>query len=111
MDSQKHRKWTGVGNELILQNLWKLHLNGARIRLRLPLVEGVNAEEEDILPVIGLLKKDCGQRKSICCPTMISGGAKPRGWGTFLSRPFRHRPGKNWKGWRSCSAGLVSPRW
>lgn len=57
MDSQKHRKWTGVGNELILQNLWKLHLNGARIRLRLPLVEGVNAEEEDILPVIGLLKK------------------------------------------------------
>lgn len=57
MDAEKHKKWTGAGNELILDNLWKLSRRGARLRLRLPLVEGVNAQDSDIQPVIDLLRQ------------------------------------------------------
>ena len=56
MDRGKHKKWIGADNALILENLRRLSDGGARIRLRLPLVEGVNAEEEDIGHVVGLLR-------------------------------------------------------
>jgi len=38
-DSAAHRRWTGVGNELILENLQKLPEN---VILRCPIIEGVN---------------------------------------------------------------------
>lgn len=57
MDPEKHKKWIGADNTLILENLRRLSQRGARIRLRLPIVDGVNAEPEDILPVIGLLQQ------------------------------------------------------
>jgi pyruvate formate lyase activating enzyme len=48
MDSQEHRKWTGIGNELILSNLRKLAALGAPICVRLPLIPGVNASEDNL---------------------------------------------------------------
>ncbi len=56
MSDQKHRKYVGTGNERILQNLQKLSNDGARINLRLPLVDGLNTGREDILSLIGFLK-------------------------------------------------------
>nr|WP_324292799.1 glycyl-radical enzyme activating protein [uncultured Desulfobacter sp.] len=44
MDSQCHRQWTGVGNALILKNLRALAETGARIWIRIPLIQGVNAD-------------------------------------------------------------------
>jgi pyruvate formate lyase activating enzyme len=44
MDSQCHRRWTGVGNELILKNLRVLAETGAGIWIRIPLIQGVNAD-------------------------------------------------------------------
>ncbi len=41
-DSARHKRYTGVGNELILRNLRMLHDKGAKILLRLPTVPGVN---------------------------------------------------------------------
>ncbi len=41
-DSERHRHYTGVGNAVILKNLDKLYRSGARVRLRCPLIPGVN---------------------------------------------------------------------
>lgn len=48
MDSPSHRKWTGLGNELILSNLRRLAAAGARLRVRMPLVPEVNAGEDNL---------------------------------------------------------------
>jgi pyruvate formate lyase activating enzyme len=48
MDTEKHRMFTGVGNELILSNLVKLSQLGCRIQIRVPFIPGFNTEEENI---------------------------------------------------------------
>ena len=48
MDAKKHAQYTGVSNELILQNLKFLSDQGANIELRLPLVADVNMGQEDM---------------------------------------------------------------
>ena len=48
MDSVKHKKWTGVNNELILENLQLLASLGKKMNIRIPLIKGVNDEEENI---------------------------------------------------------------
>ena len=48
MDSEKHRRYTGVGNEQILQNLRWLAEAGCQFLVRIPLIEGVNADDENI---------------------------------------------------------------
>ena len=54
-DSEKHRKYTGVGNEQILINLKKLLDSYARVIIRVPVISGVNDSEEEI----GKIKKIC----------------------------------------------------
>ncbi len=49
--SKLHEELTGVPNELIFDNLEKLSASGARIFLRLPLIEGCNAEYDDIAAI------------------------------------------------------------
>lgn len=49
MDPALHRRYTGVGNQLILDNLRRLsHRNAPHIQIRIPLIEGVNADERNI---------------------------------------------------------------
>ncbi|HPS62680.1 MAG TPA: glycyl-radical enzyme activating protein [Bacteroidales bacterium] len=48
MDGDRHRKWTGVGNERILSNLKMLASSGAAIIIRIPLIAGVNDDERNI---------------------------------------------------------------
>ena len=48
MDSEKHRRYTGVPNELILQNIRYLAERGSQFQIRIPLIEGINADEENI---------------------------------------------------------------
>lgn len=49
MDSEKHRRFTGVGNELILENLsWVIGSGYVEVWVRIPLIEGVNTDEENI---------------------------------------------------------------
>ena len=48
MDNDKHRLYTGVGNELILQNILYLSERQAQFSIRIPLIEGINADEENI---------------------------------------------------------------
>ena len=48
-DPEKHRKFTGVGNNLILSNLQQLDKMGHKVILRLPIIPGCNDSEEDLI--------------------------------------------------------------
>lgn len=47
-DAEKHKQYTGVSNELILENLKKLLESGAKIWIRIPIIPGVNDTEEEL---------------------------------------------------------------
>ena len=47
-DSEKHRKFTGQDNRLIIENITKLSKEYGNIILRIPVIPGVNDSEEDI---------------------------------------------------------------
>lgn len=48
MDEEKHKKYTGVSNKPILQNLKKLAAGNSNVWIRLPIIPGVNDDEENI---------------------------------------------------------------
>jgi pyruvate formate lyase activating enzyme len=48
MDSRQHQYLTGIANELILHNLQILSGTGVPIRVRIPLIYGVNSDKENI---------------------------------------------------------------
>jgi len=48
MDPEKHRHYTGVSNEQILKNLEALACNKNRIIIRIPLIPGINDDEDNI---------------------------------------------------------------
>lgn len=48
MDNDRHQHSTGVGNELILHNLQQLSAKGHPVRVRIPLIPGVNDDENNI---------------------------------------------------------------
>ena len=48
MDPEKHYRYTGVSNDMILTNLEQLSHQGARIIIRLPVIPGINADEKNI---------------------------------------------------------------
>lgn len=48
MDTELHEKFTGVSNEIILRNLQSLAGTGKAIAIRIPLIEGFNADEYNI---------------------------------------------------------------
>jgi pyruvate formate lyase activating enzyme len=58
MNSERHKKWTGVGNERILENFKKAYETFPDIDFiaRTPLIPGVNANEEHVRGVLDLIK-------------------------------------------------------
>lgn len=48
MDDEKHRRYTGVSNVQILDNLRLVATSGTPFQVRIPLIEGINADEENI---------------------------------------------------------------
>lgn len=48
MDSEKHRRYTGVGNELILENIRRVAEADHDFRIRIPLIDGINADDANI---------------------------------------------------------------
>jgi pyruvate formate lyase activating enzyme len=49
MDAERHQKYTGVSNELILCNLKRLAESGAQILVRIPLIPGINDDAENLV--------------------------------------------------------------
>ena len=57
MDSGKHKKYTAVSNEIILENLTKLSKWHKKIIMRFPFIKGVNDDEKNIHETAKFLKK------------------------------------------------------
>lgn len=57
MDSGKHKKYTAVSNEIILENLTKLSKWHKKIIMRFPFIKGVNDNEKNIHETAKFLKK------------------------------------------------------
>lgn len=56
MDPEDHKKYMGVDNKLILDNLSRLNLAGASITIRIPVIAGVNDSEQFINQIVSFLK-------------------------------------------------------
>ena len=58
MNSERHKKWTGVGNERILANFKKAYETFPDVDFiaRTPLIPGVNADDEHVLGVLEFIK-------------------------------------------------------
>lgn len=65
MDAEKHRRYTGVGNERILDNIRLLADLGKDFFIRIPLIEGVNADDENIEATARFLEKLPWQRRTV----------------------------------------------
>lgn len=65
MDSARHKAWTGIGNELILQNLQALAETRVAIQIRLPLICGVNTDAENIAATAAFVAALPGATKPI----------------------------------------------
>lgn len=57
LDPQKHERYVGVKNTLILENLFKLLERGVRIWIRIPIIAGVNDSVEEIKGIRAFLEK------------------------------------------------------
>ena len=53
-DAKLHKKYTGVDNKLILENLKKIDDNGAKTVLRCPIIPGANDTEEHFCGIAGV---------------------------------------------------------
>ena len=57
MDPESHRRMTGRGNELILENLLRADRTGTSIRIRYPLIPGFNDGPENIRSLVRFCRK------------------------------------------------------
>jgi pyruvate formate lyase activating enzyme len=56
MDSSTHERYTGVGNDLILDNIRSLAEAGAKILIRVPIIPGFNDDDRNIEETAGFVK-------------------------------------------------------
>ncbi len=59
-DCQRHRNWTGQGNDRILANLRHLHAAGANMRLRCPVIPGLNDRDDHFAGIAALAREVSG---------------------------------------------------
>jgi len=55
MDAHVHRIWVGADNALILENLRLISGNNKEYHIRIPLVEGVNTDENNLMATVAFL--------------------------------------------------------
>jgi len=55
IDARRHEKFTGVPNKIILDNLTFLNHLGADITIRIPLIPGINDDDDNLLEICNFL--------------------------------------------------------
>lgn len=85
MDSEKHRLYTGVPNEQILENIRLLTRLGSDFFIRIPFIEGINVDDENIEATARFLESLPWQRRTVnLLPYHDVGKDKHRRmWGTY----------------------------
>ena len=65
IDDKKHKRWTGVSNQLILKNLKILAKIGANINIRIPLIRNVNADNRSLSEMAEFISKLPGKKPEV----------------------------------------------
>ena len=116
MDSERHREWTGVSNEKILENIVRLgsiaglgniskyasiaetekgpNNQGPEIIIRIPVVGGVNDDEDNIRSSAGFVHKHLPHAKMELLPYHELGTIKYRALGIPYEQQGLYAPGK-----------------
>ena len=81
MDAQTHKRYTGVDNALILENLAKLLERGARVWIRVPVVAGINDKEEEMRAMAAFFEQHGMPEKIELLPYHAMGESKARAIG------------------------------
>jgi pyruvate formate lyase activating enzyme len=81
MDSSKHKQYTGVGNELILENAKKIAESGVELIIRTPVIQTFNDSPEDIRAISRFAKSLPGVCEHHLLPYHRLGSDKYRGLG------------------------------
>lgn len=68
MNDEKHRQYTGVSNRLILRNLKLIGQIHPNLRIRFPLIPGVNSDGKSVEEPGNFLSKLKHSYPLICCP-------------------------------------------
>lgn len=101
MDAEKHRRLTGVSNELILGNLAFLDAAGAKTWIRCPLVPGLNDDDADLAALKGFTRTLRNMEKLEICPYHPIGLEKYRKFGIDCRYACAENPDadtmKKWK--------------
>ena len=84
LDEEKHKKYIGQSNDVILRNLEFLAQNGAHINIRIPTVHPVNDDDESMMATINYLKEKVGITPVNLLPYHTTGSSKY----TRLGRPY-----------------------
>ena len=87
-DSEKHKQYTGVGNELILENLSKLQRLGANIWIRIPVIKGVNDSVKEMKNICNFLDQNGGVKKVELLPYHKLGDNKKKALGLEIRDNF-----------------------
>ncbi len=87
LDAQKHKTYTGVGNERILANLQGLLAMGAPVWVRIPIIPTVNDSIEEMHPIKHFLARFGGADKVELLPYHAMGEHKYAAMGQAV-RPF-----------------------
>jgi pyruvate formate lyase activating enzyme len=65
VDPEKHKRYTGVDNQLILENLKALARAGKDIQVRIPLIGGVNDDRDSIVAAAAFVAGLPGEKKLV----------------------------------------------
>ena len=92
MDAEKHRKLTGADNALILDNLRRLDVAGARTWIRCPLVPGLNDSDADLAALRDFTCSLRNVQKVEICPYHTLGLEKYAKFGRQISSAVPKSP-------------------
>ncbi|MDY0289065.1 MAG: glycyl-radical enzyme activating protein [Sphaerochaeta sp.] len=91
LDPEKHEKFTGSGNSLILDNIIALDRSGANVVIRTPVIPGFNDTEEELREIFSFLKNRTALQSVELLPFNRLGLAKYSG----LGLPYAYAHTKN----------------
>ena len=65
VDAEKHKRYTGVDNRLILDNLVALAEYGSEVQIRIPLIGGVNDDDDSVAAMATYVAALPGEKRAV----------------------------------------------
>lgn len=87
MDSEKHRLYTGAGNEVILENLALLTQAGAAVNIRFPFMPGINDDDGNVAALASFVSGLKGVTSVNILPYHTAAKGKHDRWGLEYRLP------------------------